>query len=117
MAPFASSVLKENSLTSRDGLLGFARALLAEFLGTLLFVLIATGEYGQAVTGHVHLLHLNFFTSGAGKQSVEVKDWPLGARQAQRQPCSLTPSSLVITAEVQWLPPACSYCHEWLPYC
>ena len=53
MAAFFSNVLKEKSLTSRNGILGFVRALLAEFLGTLLFVLIATGEYEQAGSGHL----------------------------------------------------------------
>lgn len=43
MVRFGANIFKEPSLTSRPGLLGFLRAILAEFLGTLLFVLISTG--------------------------------------------------------------------------
>lgn len=43
MARLFANLVKEPSLTSKNGQLEFLRALLSEFLGTLLFVLISTG--------------------------------------------------------------------------
>ena len=49
MAPPAIDVFREPGLKSKRGLLGFMRALLAEFLGTLMFVLISTGLFSPCL--------------------------------------------------------------------